>query len=308
MGGSVPCFGSASRVTLPNLIGLGAPKAGTTWLFRCLSEHPEVFMAPRKETNFFHAETIEGRLGEYQEYFTGAQSFRVVGEISVRYFHSPRAPERIKRHIPSARLFVSLRNPIEQVYSHYWHLHRQNFHEYDRSLVPSTFEEALERYQERLVEPAYCSRALARWLEYFDRSQIHVILFDDISARPASVLAELYAFAGVNGSFQPASMTQVDSDVRRGVSPRSPFHDRAHRFLYQHLARRLYYRLKLTLGLQRAVRLAESLRARQLMEALFYRSGYPPMSERTRAALRERFSEEVQQLSRLIGRDLSHWK
>ena len=103
-------------------------------------------------------------------------------------------------------------------------------------------------------------------------------------------------------------MTQVDSDVRRGVSPRSPFHDRAHRFLYQHLARRLYYRLKLTLGLQRAVRLAESLRARQLMEALFYRSGYPPMSERTRAALRERFSEEVQQLSRLIGRDLSHWK
>lgn len=293
---------------LPNLIGLGAPKAGTTWLFKCLQEHPEVFMAPRKETNFFHAETIEGRIGEYHEYFRGAEGFRAVGEISVRYLHSPRAPERLKCMLPNARLFVSLRDPVDQVYSHYWHLHRQNFHEYDRSFVPSTFEEALERYQERLVAPAYCSLALARWLDYVDRSQLHIILFDDICARPASVLEELYTFAGVDGSFRPASMKQVDSDVRRGVSPRSVFHDRAHRFLYQYLARRLYYRLKLTLGLQRALKLAESLRARQVMETLFYRDGYPSMRARTRAALRERFADEVQQLSGLIGRDLSHWK
>ena len=34
---------------LPSFIGIGAPRAGTTWLFRCLREHPEVFMAEVKE-------------------------------------------------------------------------------------------------------------------------------------------------------------------------------------------------------------------------------------------------------------------
>ena len=26
-------------------VGIGAPKAATTWLFRCLAQHPEVFKA-----------------------------------------------------------------------------------------------------------------------------------------------------------------------------------------------------------------------------------------------------------------------
>ena len=36
---------------LPNFIGIGAPKSGTTWLAKCLGEHPDVFMAPVKETD-----------------------------------------------------------------------------------------------------------------------------------------------------------------------------------------------------------------------------------------------------------------
>ena len=43
----------ASRVMLPNFIGIGAPKAGTTWLARCLGEHPQVCMAAVKETEFW---------------------------------------------------------------------------------------------------------------------------------------------------------------------------------------------------------------------------------------------------------------
>lgn len=292
---------------LPNLIGIGAPKAGTTWLFKCLQEHPQVFMTPAKETNFFHAESIDGRLGEYREYFRGAERSSVAGEISVRYLHSPRAPERIARLLPAARLLVSLRNPVDQVYSHYWHLRRQNFHQYDRRMVPETFEDAVERFDDHLVQPAYCSQALARWLKLFDRSQVHVILFDDIQADPAAVLAQLYAFAGVDSTFRPPSTERLDSDVRRGVSPRSPLHDRAHKFVYQQLARRLFYRLKLTIGVRRAFALANAVRARHVMERLFYQNGYPPMHPHTKAALVDRFAGDVRELSRLTGRDLSGW-
>src|ERR1700730_8549447 len=100
---------------LPNFIGIGAPKAGTTWLFLCLKEHPQIFVAERKETNFFDYNNAENRLPEYEEHFANSSGFEAVGEISTRYLTSTRAPERIRSVIPNVRLFVSLRNPIDQV-------------------------------------------------------------------------------------------------------------------------------------------------------------------------------------------------
>ena len=38
---------------LPNFVIIGAAKAGTTALYWYLDEHPQVFMSPVKETNYF---------------------------------------------------------------------------------------------------------------------------------------------------------------------------------------------------------------------------------------------------------------
>ena len=55
--GYFPCM------TLPSFIVIGAAKAGTTALYWYLNEHPEVFMSPVKETNFFaYGRDAEGRL------------------------------------------------------------------------------------------------------------------------------------------------------------------------------------------------------------------------------------------------------
>lgn len=293
---------------LPNFIGIGAPKAGTTWLFRCLQEHPEIFVALIKEVNFFHYEKIDGRLNEYEEHFSGAAAAVAIGEISVRYLHSPRAAARIKTYIPDARLFVSLRNPIDQIYSHYWHLRRQNFHQLDCPRAPHSFEDALNKYEDALLVPAYYCKPLMQWLKYFDRSQLHIIFFDDICSRPGYVLSELYAFLGVNNTFVPVNISQTGSSVRRGTSPRSPFHERIHSLLYDHLARRLYYKVKLCIGVRRAQRIKDVLRIRETMEFLFQQKGYPPMSPDTRAFLRDRFAEDIKGIEELTGRDLSHWK
>jgi hypothetical protein len=42
-----------------------------------------------------------------------------VGEISTRYLISPYAPQRIRTYLPTVRLCVTLRHPVEQIYSHY---------------------------------------------------------------------------------------------------------------------------------------------------------------------------------------------
>ena len=39
--------------TAPNFLGIGAPRAGTTWLWTVLRAHPKIWMPPRKELHYF---------------------------------------------------------------------------------------------------------------------------------------------------------------------------------------------------------------------------------------------------------------
>jgi hypothetical protein len=50
-------------VTLPNFFVIGAGKSGTTSLYYYLEQHPEVYMSPIKEPNFF---AFEGGVPDFR--------------------------------------------------------------------------------------------------------------------------------------------------------------------------------------------------------------------------------------------------
>ena len=56
---------------LPTFIGIGAQRAGTTWAYNCLAQHPEVYMTQKKELHFFYANYSRG-LAWYAEQFAAA--------------------------------------------------------------------------------------------------------------------------------------------------------------------------------------------------------------------------------------------
>jgi len=292
---------------LPNFIGLGAPKSATTWLYHCLREHPEVFVADSKEVTFFDYGDISGRLGTYKEHFSRAGDAKAVGEFSTRYLASRRAPRRIKDLIPDAKLIASLRRPADQVFSHYWHLRRQNFHSLDSSSEMPTFEQALVDMGELLLAPAFYYRNLSNWLEHFDRSRIHIILYDDIERAPEKTIQELYKFLGVDASFVPTALLPGSFQMRKGRIPGSKFKEAMHRRVYTFLVRYAYRPLKAFLGVRRADKIKSALRAREVMELLFHDAGYPCMSAETRAAVSRRFDSDVRELSEFLGRPLDHW-
>lgn len=264
-------------------------------------------MAAVKETNFFDYASIENRWHEYGAHFERGAGYVAVGEISTRYLASADAPKRIKTCIPNVRLFVSLRNPVEQVYSHYWHLLRQNFHQWRHSNMPRSFEQALARYPDKLLQPALYGNHLQRWLRHFDPAQLLTVFYDDLLANPQTSLGLLYAFLGIEHDFIPPSIKQQGTAERRGVSPR-PLLGRIHAALYDRLNRNLYHPCKRLIGTRAATRLKTVLRVRELMERLFLQAGYPTMRPETRASLRDYFAEDVHLLSCLTGRDLSCWR
>src|SRR5205823_11980303 len=90
---------------LPNLLIIGAAKAGTTSLHRYLDLHPSIFMSRSKELQLFNQDDWRERRDWYRAQFPTAAPVR--GESSGAYtMHPvlPCVPERIKATIPDARL------------------------------------------------------------------------------------------------------------------------------------------------------------------------------------------------------------
>ena len=108
---------------LPDFLGLGVQKGGTTYLHALLQQHPQVFLATPKEQQFFSLQWGAGVPG-YAARFAAAAPQQRCGEITPYYVFHPLAPQRIQAVLPGARLIVLLRDPVERALSQYFHSRR----------------------------------------------------------------------------------------------------------------------------------------------------------------------------------------
>src|SRR4051812_34770 len=155
---------SASRG--PNFIGIGAQRTGTSWIYACLFEHPDLCL-PRKEINFFSRERNWSRgFGWYEAIFGECPPDAQVGEFSTSYLTDAETPGRIRSRYPDARLIVPLRNPIDRAYSNY-------LNDIVGGVVPASvgFAEALESHPE-YVDGGLYARHLRNYIHLFGREQL----------------------------------------------------------------------------------------------------------------------------------------
>lgn len=161
-------------MTLPNFIGIGAPRAGTSWLNTLLASHPDVFTPTvRDEINFFDYYYERG-VEWYETLFPGPESagrYRAIGEITPQYLECEECPERIFTLLPDGRLIVMLRHPVARAYSQYGlYLQRRNY--------KGSFEDFVAA-KPRSLERGFYSRYLKRYQRHFDRAQILALVFED---------------------------------------------------------------------------------------------------------------------------------
>lgn len=196
---------------LPDFIIIGAAKAGTSSLYAYLNEHPEIFMSPIKETNYF---AYDGRLTKnflgkrakthfpiksmeaYRALFIKADEQQVLGEASPLYLESPVAANRIRKVLPDVGIIAILRNPADRAFSGYATAVRHGIQK------PIDIYEALE-YSSHYVQVGFYHRKLSRYFELFDPARIKIYLLDDFKENGLSVVHDIFEFLGVNTSFSP---------------------------------------------------------------------------------------------------------
>ena len=304
-------------MTMPNFLIIGAMKSGTTSIYYYLKQHPQIYMSPVKEPNFFALEgeklefngpegqaVVNGwiceeattTVEEYRALFLGASNESAIGEASPWYLYSPEAPDRIRRYIPEARLIAVLRNPADRAYSAFLQFVR------DGREPLKDFAQALEAEEERKRKNwkwiwhyrnmGFYYTQLKRYYDIFERDQIRVYLYEDLIDDPIGVLRDIFRHLGVDDTF-----TALDTNRRLNVSgiPKS-------RALFTLMNRpnavKAFLKPLFPKRLHRHISMA--IQNINLDEP-------PPLRQEVRRELIKVYRQDILKLQDLIQRDLSGW-
>ena len=292
----------------PDFFIVGAPKCGTTAMDEYLKQHPEIFMSETKELHFFGKDlkfncpriTRE----QYLSHFSKAKMEKRIGEASVWYLYSKKAAREIREFCPSASIIIMLRNPADMLYS----LHSQLLYNGDEDI--ENFEAALNAESDRkkglripqCIIPVSAlfyrdvvkyTEQIQRYIDVFGHKKVHIVIFDDFKSDVPGIYRKTLRFLGLNSDFQP--------DFRI-INPNK-------RILSKTLRSLLLRRPKIVKWLGNTF-MSRSLRDGLLCFFFRFNTRYmprPSMDSALKQQLVKDFVPEVEKLSHLLNRDLTHW-
>ncbi|MFN3652262.1 MAG: sulfotransferase family protein [Armatimonadota bacterium] len=206
------------RMPLPDFLGIGAQKSGTSWLDANLRHHPDVYLPPRKELHYWDRQ-YDRSLRSYSRKFRGAGS-RLKGEITPFYSILPVERIRMIHAIrPDTKLIFLMRNPVERAWSHALMrlVKRRN-----RRFEDVSEQEFLEQFRHRgSLRLGDYPRILASWLSVFPEEQLFVGFFEDVKERPRELLTGVMEHLGLRTDIDWDSMPYHEV-VHGGVKVRMP--------------------------------------------------------------------------------------
>lgn len=189
---------------LPDFLIIGAMKAGTSSLHRYLEQHPDVFASNRKELDFFTRRYEQGLTWYRRRFPAGDQ---VAGESSPNYLKAhlwPETAERIRTHLPDARMLCVLRDPVDRTLSHY--LHRvwrgRESRPWREALVPGC----------NVLQTSRYGWQLRHYLDHFPPEQILLLTTEGLARDPAGTVGRALRFIGVDDT------VPIDTSQRHNVT------------------------------------------------------------------------------------------
>jgi hypothetical protein len=273
---------------LPDVIGIGPPRTGSTWLYNALRDSVDMPEGV-KDTHFLDYFDQKG-IEWYADHFRYATGKQRILEICPGVFFRPKARALIKTHIPNCKVIATMRNPVDRTYSVYKLLRRYGW------VRSGTFDEIMNSWPNFAAGNRYAAH-LETWFESFGRENVLVTIYDELRADPRTYVNRVCDFMRID---------------RVALAPRSDLGDDVNAFACAPKNRRLARRSTTVfnwLNGHRAYRVVDALERAGVWEFCQGRGEvYPRLTPEQEERLRERFIPEVEALEDLLGIDLSMWK
>lgn len=192
-----------------HFLGIGAQKAGTTWLYERLRNHPRLCFPAGKEVHFWDNHLRRGV--EWYRRLFAVDDGKLHGEITPRY--AILSADKIRAchaAFPHLKIIYTLRNPIDRA----WSAAKMELLNQGRSVgqaSPAFLLEMLMRH-DSLARGDY-ETSIRNWLRVYPKASLLVLRFEDLVENPNTYLARCLAHLGVDdepatessGLFEPVN-------------------------------------------------------------------------------------------------------
>jgi len=282
-----------------DFVGIGAIKCATTWIYECLREHPEIYVISPKDyrgiSYFLNVSTSKETTDYFRSFFCSAKPYQRKGEFNESYLIKEEIINKIKEHNKNIKFIACLRNPIERAYSHYLHtfsIERKNWQPFDEVIK--------KKNTGGIVEVGFYFKHLKKFFENFPPKNFLVLIYEDIKGNEIEFIQRIYRFLGVRSSYIP-------QNAKIRVSPT--------KFKLTRMGKLVHRQL---LPLLDKAGIGNNIRRSPIARKYFYRftelytKGDKNLSQNisreAREFLKSLYAEDIENLEKLIGRDLSFWK
>lgn len=285
-------------MALPNFIIIGAAKSGTTSIYHYLKQHPQIFMCPIKEPNFFSSNPCNYTIKEYENLYKGTIDEKAIGEASPSYLRSYETPMKIKQLIPHCKIIIILRNPMERLFSDFNYskclgVNRGNVDDFLRKQVKNN--KGSWYSLGIMIKTGMYYDQVKRYIQVFGREKIKINLYEELISKSQQFILDIYKFLEVNSSFFP----NIEKIYNVGSKPIIP---KLSEFIGNPPAIiKNFFKFLLPM---------EYIKQKQLIKRILWfnvRSQKSLMSNETKSYLLKIYHEDILNLEQLIGKDLSDW-
>jgi len=274
----------------PNFFIVGAPRAGTTALYNYLNVIPEIYMSPVKDPGYFIPNDFRGFTEQtYIELFKNVKNEIAIGEASAGYLANSEAPKRIKEKSPSAKIIITLRDPVGRTFSHYLNWKRTG-------KIKISFEKVVEKFLdknkndeqlERLIYVSMYYEQVKRYLEIFGKENVKILIFEETVKDIKNTIKKIFEFL------------EVQAEPPENI-------EEQHSAAYSEPLGSIGTSIAQNKTISKIIKkILPGTKQEQLLRTLLNKKGEKPeLLDTTKKKLQSVFHDDVKKLEKLLGRSL----
>ncbi len=204
---------------LPDFLIIGAGKCGTTSLYNYLIQHPNISAAKFKELNYFGRRWTKFYRPNFPTIFSKfffkrfQKELLITGEASPYYLINPLVANEVRKKIPSIKIIILLRNPVDRAFSQYnqWKKTGIETHTFEDAIKLEKIKNKKE-WENYIDDDSPGSRSHVRfsylagglyyeqiknWMSVFPKEQFLILKAEDFFSEPSKIFSQILDFLEV---------------------------------------------------------------------------------------------------------------